>query len=59
MHSHEIANCVQGHHIYKSIWTLVLGEELQCIIEENNIEDQYMHSVAVTKENFVVVHIPK
>ena len=28
MDSFEVESCVRGHHVYKSKWTLTLGEEL-------------------------------
>ena len=37
----EIQSTVRGHHIYKDIWTPVIGEELTVIPEENNEHDPH------------------
>ena len=47
---------VRGHHIYKSVWTPVLGEELECRKETNNSSDPY--AIAVLKTAAIVGHIP-
>ena len=39
---------VRGHHIYKTSWTPVIGEELPAKREENNEHDE--HAVAVRKK---------
>ena len=54
MNTYEIASCVQGHHIYKRVWTPVLDKELKCQIEKVNVEDQY--AVAVLRVSIVVSH---
>ena len=43
-----LESVVRGHHIYKRIWTPVLGEKLQIKIEEDNHHDA--RPVAVTKD---------
>ena len=57
MDTYEINRCVRGHHIYKRVWTPVLGEELKCRIEEDNVEDRY--GFAVLRESILVGHIPR
>lgn len=55
--SFEFSSCVRGHHIYKDIWSPVLGEELECTRESDNSSDPY--AVAVKKASAIVGHIPK
>ena len=47
---------VRGHHIYKDIWTPVIGEELTCRKEFGNIHD--LHAVAIIRGGNVVGHVP-
>jgi len=35
----EMESCVRGHHIYKQIWTLFVGEELTCTREFETSKD--------------------
>ena len=55
--SFEIASMIRGHHIYKSIWTPVVGEELTLQREDSNDHD--LHAVAVVKDGNVVGHVPR
>ena len=32
---------IHGHHVYKEIWTPVIGEQLACAIEDSNDWDPY------------------
>ena len=48
---------VRGHHIYKTVWTPVIGEELPVEREEDNQHDQ--HAVAVVKNGDIVGHMPR
>ena len=48
---------VRGHHIYREVWTPVVGEHLECIREEDNAEDRY--AVAVIKDSTTVGHLPR
>ena len=52
-----INSVVHGHHIYKDIWTSVIGEELTCRKEFGNIHD--LHAVAVIRGGSVVGHVPR
>ena len=36
---------LRGHHVYKSIWTSVIGEELNLEREESNKHDEYAITV--------------
>ena len=54
----EVESCIQGHHVYSTIWTPVLGELLSSKRELDNAEDQYV--VTVCRVNGIVIgHIPK
>ena len=37
MEEFQLESCVRGHHVYKSTWTPLLGEVLQCKIESGNV----------------------
>ena len=52
----EVESCIQGHHVYSSIWTPVLLELLTCQREMDNAEDQY--AVVVRKGEDIVGHVP-
>ena len=49
---YEKESVVRGHHIYKTVWTPVIGEELPVEREEDNQHDQ--HAVAVVKNGYVL-----
>ena len=53
----EVSCCVHGYHIYKSIWTAVVGEQLNCVREPLNVQDRF--AVAVIKDGTVVGHLPQ
>ena len=55
--SFEKASMIRGQHIYKSIWTPVVGEELTLHREDSNDHD--IHAVAVVKDGDVVGHVPR
>ena len=58
VHTHIITACVCGHHIYKSIWTPVIGEILNTEQEHGNEHDE--HAVAILHQELGIVgHIPK
>ena len=40
-HAFEIDNMVRSHHIYKAIWTHLLGETLEVEWEDENDHDEY------------------
>ena len=48
---------VRGHHVFKRIWTPVVGEVLIVAREASNTEDRF--AVAVTKDDMVVGHVPR
>lgn len=48
---------VRGHHVYKSVWTPVIGEELYLEPEESNEHDEY--AVAVRKDGETIGHVPR
>ena len=53
---YSVESVVRGHHIYKSIWTPLIGEVLTAELEEDNTEDQY--AVAVIRAETIVGHVP-
>ena len=48
---------VRGQHVYKRVWSTVVGEILQLSCEEDNDHDRF--SVSVMKAEFVVGHSPE
>ena len=48
---------IQGHHIYKSVWTPVLGEVLSVSIEEGNSHDRF--AVCMKRGKLIVGHVPR
>ena len=58
MASFSVESVIRGHHVYKAIWSSVLGEELQCHREVGNIHDLYAVSI-VKPGTGVVGHIPR
>ena len=57
MDSAILESCVRGHHIYKAVWSPFVGEELVCLMEDNNSHDQY--AVCVLKSTTIVGHVPR
>ena len=47
---------VRGHHIYKTYWTPVVGEELTLEMEDDNEHGE--HAVAVMKDGYLGWHMP-
>jgi len=47
-----------GYHVYKEIWSSMLGEELQCLREIRNIYDLYTVKIGKTGTG-TVGHLPK
>ena len=39
--STEMSCVIRGYHVYKTVWTAILGEELECRREVNNSVDRY------------------
>jgi len=45
-HTYKIDNVVRGHHVYKAIWTPLLGEMLNVEREDKNDHDEYSVAIA-------------
>ena len=54
----RLDSVVRGHHVYKNIWSSMLGEELKCIRETGNVHDLYAVGVVKTGTG-TVGHLPK
>jgi len=50
---YSMDSVVRGHHVCKTIWSPILGEELQCHQETGNIHD--LHVVAMIKPGTGIV----
>ena len=48
---------IRGYHIYKEVWTGILGKLLQCRREMSNPCDSFAVTV-VNNEDIIVDHIP-
>ena len=57
MTSLECQSCIRGFHVYKSIWTLFIGETLSSSRETSNLHDPF--AVKVLKTDEIVGHLPK
>ena len=56
--STEMSCIIIGYHMYKTVWTAILGEELECRREVNNSVDRY--AVGVYKlDGTLVNHLPR
>ena len=55
--SYEKTSVIRGNHIYKSVWTPFIGEELVVEAEEGNEHDKNV--VTVMKDGCVVGHVPR
>ena len=55
--TYEINSIIQGHHVYKTIWTPVLSETLEVGLENNNEHDNY--AVAIFRRGSIVGHLPQ
>jgi hypothetical protein len=53
--SFSMDSVIRGHHVYKSTWTPIVGQELDVDAEPNNVHDS--HAVATLLGN-VVGHLP-
>ena len=52
-----IESVVRGHHVYKQIWTPLVGEELTLEREHHNIHDCY--ATTVIKDTMIVGRVPR
>ena len=41
MEIYEVDSTIRGHHVFKDIWTLFIGEDLRCKRDESNTRDAY------------------
>ena len=48
---------VRGYHVYKDVWTTVVGEELPSQREDGNRDDPF--AVAVVRGEAIVGHVTK
>ena len=57
MATYEKSSVVKGHHVYKFVWTPVIGQKLNTKLEEDNEHDK--HAVAVLLDDQIVGHLPR
>lgn len=53
----HVESVVRGHHIYKSVWTLVIGEDFTVEQECGNKHDRY--AICGKKSDTIVGHMPR
>ena len=53
----ELESVIRGHHIYKELWTPVIGESLDVQREPSNPYD--CSAVSVLRDGTVVGHVPR
>ena len=51
----DLTSEIHGHHVYKEIWTAIVGEKRNCECEFGNLHDPY--AVAIMKDSQVVGHV--
>ena len=47
---HEEASVIRGHHVYKSVWTPEVGEELSLVTEDGNEHDKYAVAIVHVRD---------
>ena len=53
----SLESVIHGHHIYKQIWLLLVGEILTLELEEGNNHDKF--AVSLLKHAIVLGHVPR
>ncbi len=56
-YSFELQSCVRGFHIYQTVWSPRLDEELECLREDGNVMDRC--ACGVYKSQVLVGHLPR
>ena len=41
----HLSSCIRGYHVYNAIWSALVREKLQCVIEVGNANDRYVISI--------------
>ena len=54
---HVVDSCVRGFHVYRDIWTPIIGEVFSCEREDGNPMDPY--AVAIKRGSEVIGHVPR
>ena len=54
-----VSSCIRGYHVYRTVWTAVLGEEMLCEREPSNVVDRYAVAVKKHGSGVIVGHLPK
>ena len=53
----RVESVVRGYHIYQSVWDAIIGENLICVMENDNSNDKF--AVAVMRNNTIICHAPR
>ena len=54
-----VSSCIRGYHVYDTMWTAILGEELLCEREPGNVMDRYAVAAKKPALGVIVGHLPK
>ncbi len=54
---YEFESVIRGHHVYKGLWTPVVGESLDVLREPSNPYDS--RAVSVERDGGVIGHVPR
>ena len=54
-----LESAVRGHHVYKTTWSLAIGQVLQVEAEDSNASDDDRYAVATCLRDTVVGHMPR
>ena len=54
-----VSSRIRGYHVYRTVWTAVLGEELLCERETGNVVDRYTVALKKPGSGVIVDHLPK
>ena len=54
-----ISSRIRGYHVYGTIWTATLGEELLCEREPGNVVDCYAVAAKKPALDLIVGHLPQ
>ena len=47
---YQVDRCVRGYHVYQDTWSPLVGEELDCKRQKENIHDYYAFSGCKERE---------
>ena len=58
MVTYEKSSVVKDYHVYKFVWTPVIGQEVKTKLEEDNEHNKHAVAVLLDDQIHVVGHLP-